>query len=156
MRKGRHDNAVSNHRSRSCVTCGGEKAWRATLLREDSSLQTVAVDDQSTLYVGSRGHGVWKSADAGESWTDLELPKSEVFSSAEKRQNNLIEQSHRPTRDQERQQRSFRSLRRTQSSLLTHAEANHLFRHTRARTPAPLRCHTGDRALPCGANCHSR
>lgn len=33
--------------------------------------------------------------------------------SAAERQNNLIEQSHRPTRDRERQQRGFRSLRRT-------------------------------------------
>ena len=59
--------------------------------------------------------------------------------SALKRQNNLIEQSHRPTRDQERQQRGFRGARRTQGFLFTHAEVGNLFRHTRARTPAQLR-----------------
>ena len=59
--------------------------------------------------------------------------------SAAERQNNLIEQSHRPTRDQERQQRGFRSMRRTQSFLFTHAKVDHLFSHTRARTPANLR-----------------
>ena len=59
--------------------------------------------------------------------------------SAAKRQNNLIEQSHRPTRDRERQQRGFRSLERTQAFLFTHAEVGNLFRHTRARTPAFLR-----------------
>jgi putative transposase len=59
--------------------------------------------------------------------------------SAAERQNNLIEQSHRPTRDKERQQRGFRSLKRTQRFLFTHAEVGHLFRHTRARTPAFLR-----------------
>jgi putative transposase len=59
--------------------------------------------------------------------------------SAAERQNNLIEQSHRPTRDRERQQRGFRSLERTQGLLFTHAEVGHLFRHTRARTPALLR-----------------
>ena len=62
-----------------------------------------------------------------------------VTVSAAERQNNLIEQSHRPTRDQERQQRGFRDLDRAQGFLFTHAEVNHLFRYTRARTPANLR-----------------
>ena len=72
-----------------------------------------------------------------------ELPElsasDHVTVSAEKRQNNLIEQSHRPTRDQERQQQGFRTAPRTQAFLFAHAEVNHLFRHTRARTPARLR-----------------
>jgi putative transposase len=59
--------------------------------------------------------------------------------SAAERQNNLIEQSHRPTRDTERQKRNFRSLERTQAFLFTHAEVGNLFRHTRARTRAWLR-----------------
>ena len=59
--------------------------------------------------------------------------------SAAERQNNLIEQSHRPTRDRERQQRGFRCLERTQAFLFTHAEVGNLFRHTRARTPSRLR-----------------
>ena len=59
--------------------------------------------------------------------------------SAAERQNNLIEQSHRPTRDRERQQRGFRSLARTQAFLFTHAEVGHLFRYTRARTPSRIR-----------------
>lgn len=62
-----------------------------------------------------------------------------VTVSAAERQNNLIEQSHRPTRDQERQQRGFRSIRRTQRFLFTHVEVGNLFRRTRARTPAHLR-----------------
>ena len=61
--------------------------------------------------------------------------------SAAERQNNLIEQSHRPTRDRERQQRGFRNLERTQAFLFTHAEVGNLFRHTRARTRAWLRRH---------------
>jgi len=69
-----------------------------------------------------------------------ELDLSEhVPVSAPERPNNLIEQSHRPTREQERQQRSFRTALRTQRFLFTHAEVNHLFRHTRARTPSQLR-----------------
>lgn len=59
--------------------------------------------------------------------------------SAAERLNNLIEQSHRPTRDQERQQRGFRTAPRAQGFLFTHAEVNHLFRHTRARAPSQLR-----------------
>ena len=51
------------------------------------------------------------------------------------RQNKLIEQSHRPPRDQERQQRCYRSLH-AQGFLATHARVSNLFRHTRARTPA--------------------
>ncbi len=61
--------------------------------------------------------------------------------SAAERQNNLIEQSHRPTRDRERQQRGFRRLGRTQTFLFTHAELGNLFHHTRARTRAWLRRH---------------
>ena len=59
--------------------------------------------------------------------------------SAAEHQNNLIEQSHRPTRDRERQQRGFRSLEHTQGFLFTHAEVSNLFRYTRARTPSFLR-----------------
>ncbi len=59
--------------------------------------------------------------------------------SAAERQNNLIEQSHRPTRDRERQQRGFRSPERTQKFLFTHAEVGNLCRHTCASTPARLR-----------------
>ncbi len=69
-----------------------------------------------------------------------ELVASEhIIVSAAERQNNLIEQSHRPTRDQERQQRGFRTALRAQRFLFTHAEVSNLFRHTRARTPAQLR-----------------
>ncbi len=49
-----------------------------------------------------------------------ELDTSEhIIVSAEKRQNNLIEQSHRPTRDQERQQRGFKTPLRAQGFLFT-------------------------------------
>lgn len=40
--------------------------------------------------------------------------------SAAERQNNLIEQSHRPTREQERQQRGFRSVGRAGRFLFSH------------------------------------
>lgn len=72
-----------------------------------------------------------------------ELDASEhVTVSAAEHQNNLIEQSHRSTRDHERQQRRFKAVPRAQAFLFTHAEVNGLFRHTRARTPAQLRRRT--------------
>lgn len=76
-----------------------------------------------------------------------ELDASEhVTVSAAERQNNLIEQSHRPTREQERQQRGFREPKRAQGFLFAHAEVNKLFQHTRASIPAWLR----RRTLTCG------
>lgn len=69
-----------------------------------------------------------------------ELAASEhIKVSAAKRQNNLIEQSHRPTRDQEQHQRGFRGSQRTQGFLVTHAEVNGLFHYARASNPARLR-----------------
>ncbi len=71
-----------------------------------------------------------------------ELSASEhVTVSAAERQNNLIEQSHRPIREQERQQRGFRGVHRTQRFLFTHAEVSNLFRPTRSSIPARLRRH---------------
>ncbi len=77
----------------------------------------------------------------GAALKDLpELAASEhVTVSAAERQNNLIEQSHRPTREQERQQRNFRESKRAQGFLFTHAEVHSLFHHARASTPAWLR-----------------
>lgn len=69
-----------------------------------------------------------------------ELVGSEhVKVSAAERQNNLIEQSHRPTRKQEHQQRTFRGMRRAQKFLFTHAEIGNLFHSTRSSIPARLR-----------------
>jgi len=71
-----------------------------------------------------------------------ELDASEHVSvSAAERQNNLIEQSHRPTREQERQQRGFRVMRRAQRFLFTHAEVGNLFHSTRTGVPARRRRH---------------
>ncbi len=77
----------------------------------------------------------------GAALKDLpELEASEhITVSALKRQNNLIEQSHRPTREQERHQRQFRESQRAQGFLFTHAEVNGLFHRTRASIPARLR-----------------
>lgn len=71
-----------------------------------------------------------------------ELDISEhVTVSATERQNNLVEQSHRPTREQERQQRGFRCSRHLEYFLFTHSEVSNLFHQTRSNMPAPLRRH---------------
>ncbi len=55
--------------------------------------------------------------------------------------NNLIEQSHRPTRRQERQQRGFRSRHRAQGFLNLHARITNLHHPARSTVPAPDRRH---------------
>ncbi|MCD0155909.1 IS1/IS6 family transposase [Deinococcus sp. 6GRE01] len=53
--------------------------------------------------------------------------------------NNLVEQSHRPTRQQERSQLGFKRRKRTQEFLALHARVSNLHRHTRTTVPATLR-----------------
>ncbi|BDP43809.1 IS6 family transposase (plasmid) [Deinococcus aetherius] len=55
--------------------------------------------------------------------------------------NNLIEQSHRPTRQQERQQRGFRSRKRAQGFLDLHARISNLHHPARPTVPACYRRH---------------
>jgi putative transposase len=59
----------------------------------------------------------------------------QVISTA--RCNNLIEQSHRPTRGQERSQLGFRCVKRTQGFLELHARVSNL--HGCSRSTAPAR-----------------
>lgn len=58
----------------------------------------------------------------------------QVISTA--RCNNLVEQSHRPTRRQERQQRGFHSRRRAQGFLDLHARITNLHHPARSTVPA--------------------
>jgi len=60
--------------------------------------------------------------------------------------NNLIEQSHRPTRQQERSQIGFKSSRRAQEFLALHARVSNLQQHTRTTVSAHLRRSNQNRA----------
>ena len=60
--------------------------------------------------------------------------------------NNLIEQSHRPTRQQERSQIGFKNPRRAQEFLALHARISNLHQHTRTTVPACLRRTNQERA----------
>jgi len=68
----------------------------------------------------------------------------QVISAA--RCNNLIEQSHRPTRQQERSQIGFKNQRRAQEFLALHARVSNLQQHTRTTVPAYLRRTNQERA----------
>ena len=61
----------------------------------------------------------------------------QVVSSA--RCNNLVEQSHRPTRQQERKQVGFKKRQRTQEFLALNARISNLHRHTRTTITATQR-----------------
>ncbi len=61
--------------------------------------------------------------------------------------NNLIQQSHRPTCRQERQQRGFRSRRRAQGFLNLHARITNLHHPARCTVPAHRRRHQQKRAF---------
>ena len=58
--------------------------WNTNLLLKDSRAQCLALDNRQagTLYVGTRGKGVWKSSDNGETWQAMGLPQEDVFSIA--------------------------------------------------------------------------
>ncbi|MFC3859482.1 IS6 family transposase [Deinococcus antarcticus] len=61
----------------------------------------------------------------------------EVISTA--RCNNLIEQSHRPTRNQERSQKGFKTIKKAQKFLDLHARTSNLHQHTRTTVTAETR-----------------
>ncbi|MGY2896171.1 IS6 family transposase [Deinococcus sp. UYEF24] len=67
----------------------------------------------------------------------VNVDHQQVISTA--RCNNLIEQSHRLTRRQERQQQGFKQRKRAQEFLRLHARVENLHHHTRTSVPAAPR-----------------
>ena len=60
----------------------GEGAWSSVLTLADSGAQCLAVADRDTVFVGLREGGVCRTDDAGETWSDCNLPQADVFSVA--------------------------------------------------------------------------
>ena len=67
----------------------------------------------------------------------VNVDHQQVISTA--RCNNLIEQSHRPTRRQECQQQGFKRRKRSQEFLSLHARIGNLHHHSRTNVSAPTR-----------------
>ena len=67
----------------------------------------------------------------------VNVDHQQVISTA--RCNNLIEQSHRPTRRQERSQQGFKRRKRTQEFLSLHARIENLHHHSRTSVSATTR-----------------
>jgi len=69
----------------------------------------------------------------------VNVDHQQVISTA--RCNNIIEQSHRPTRRQERSQQGFRRRKRAQEFLNLHARITNLYHHSRTSVSASTRRH---------------
>jgi photosystem II stability/assembly factor-like uncharacterized protein len=61
---------------------GGEAGWTGETLLADTAAQCVAAGAAGTIWLGTRGHGLLASEDAGANWRDAELPAPDVFSVA--------------------------------------------------------------------------
>jgi photosystem II stability/assembly factor-like uncharacterized protein len=61
-----------------------DDGWTATLLRSAPRAQCLAVDPlrHDTLYLGTRGDGVWQSGDGGRRWSRLDVGARDVFAVA--------------------------------------------------------------------------
>lgn len=66
-----------------------------------------------------------------------DVDHQQVISTA--RCNNIVEQSHRPTRRQERQQQGFKRRKRAQEFLNLQARIDNLHHHTRTNISATAR-----------------
>ena len=75
----------------------------------------------------------------------INVDHQQVISTA--RYNNLIEQSHRPTRRQERQQQGFKRRKRAQEFLNLHARVTNLHHHSRTSVSAMTRRNNQKRAF---------
>ncbi len=57
---------------------GGWRVWTA-LPATGAQCVAFAPASPETVFVGTRGRGLWRSHDAGETWEDTALPQADVF-----------------------------------------------------------------------------
>ncbi|MFC5848885.1 IS6 family transposase [Deinococcus petrolearius] len=144
------------HLDEMCVDVGGIKHWLWRAVNEHGSVLDVFLqqhrDTEAAKSFFGRLLGQYDAPEVihtdklwsyGAALRELPVLHSvehvQVVSTA--RHNNLIEQSHRPTRRQERQQRGFRSQKRAQRFLNLHARISNLHHPARSTVPAPHRRH---------------
>ncbi|MGX9688432.1 IS6 family transposase [Deinococcus wulumuqiensis] len=110
--------------------------------------------DEVCVKVGGVKHWLWRAVDEYGDVLDILLQEHRDTQAAKSffvrllgeydvpeviHIDNLVEQSHRPTRQQERGQLGFKRRKRTQEFLALHARVSNLHRHTRTTVPATLR-----------------
>lgn len=68
----------------SFATVTPQDRWRVEISLPMRNVQCLAVDAHHAgiVFAGSRGEGVWRSSDSGQSWNRLTFPQSDVFSLA--------------------------------------------------------------------------
>lgn len=74
------------------ASSSAEENWEVKRTLRDAGLQCLAVDPRAAevIYGGSRGRGVWRSGDEGDTWRQLEFPQSDVFSVAVSRADGAV------------------------------------------------------------------
>ncbi|UBV45353.1 IS6 family transposase (plasmid) [Deinococcus taeanensis] len=142
------------HLDEVCVKVGGVKHWLWRAVDELGNVLDILLQGHrdteaaKTFFVRLLGeHDVLEVIHTDKLWSDgaarRELPVlhgvKHVQVVATARWNNIVEQSHRPTRQQERVQLGFKRRQRTQELLDLHARILNLHRQTRTTIPATLR-----------------
>ena len=126
------------HLDEMCVDVGGVKHWLWRAVDEHGAVLDVFLHEHRDTEAARSFFGrllVERNVAALRELPVLhEVEHVQVISTA--RCNNLIEQSHRPTRRQERQQRGFQSRRRAQGFLDLHARITNLHHPARCTVPA--------------------
>jgi len=134
-----------------CVEIGGKKFWLWRAIDDTGATLDVLLQAQRDTHAAKtffesllanydvpdtvHTDKLWSYGAAIRALPELHAVEHlQVISSA--RCNNLIEQSHRPTRKQERSQLGFKNPRRAQEFLALHARVSNLHQHTRTTVPA--------------------
>lgn len=142
------------HLDEMCVDVGGVKHWLWRAVDEHGAVLDVLLQQHRDTEAAKsffsrllREYDVPEIIHTDKLWSYgaalRELPvlhsveHVQVISTA--RCNNLIEQSHRPTRRQERQQWGFRSRQRAQGFLDLHARVSNLHHSARSTIPGSQR-----------------
>ncbi|WP_412030574.1 IS6 family transposase [Deinococcus yunweiensis] len=142
------------HLDEGCVKVGGVKHWLWRAVNEYGEVLDVLLQEhrdteaaQSFFVHLLNEYDVPDVIHTDKLWSyGAALRELHVFHAVEHVQvvatarcNNLVEPSHRPTRQQERSQLGFKRRKRTQEFLNLHARVSNLQRHTRTTVPALVR-----------------
>ncbi len=118
--------------------------WRASKLTSGPRMQCLAVDMRNLahLYAGSRGDGVWKSADGGHTWAQLPFPEPDVFALAVSPMDGAVYAGTEPSklfvsRDEGMSWRELKALQHIPSRPTWSFPPRPWTHHVRAIAPSP-------------------